>query len=365
MNSKSEPRKPIPIKTILVCWFVFFMLCDFTVGFFVVVLPEGTYHSYFHHTLRKNFRCAAKWGYSSYNFASNSLGFKDSDVREVPLSSDIPRVLFMGDSFTEGVGYSYDKTFVGKAGKHFEGTCDILNAAVKSYSPKLMFLKTQYLLETVGLKFDSLFVFLDISDIQDEVAYHSFEPVLPANISWKPLRQLDSIMYDRSFLYNTFHTRVWKRVLNKIITAEDVPGIECMDRFNLNYYSERARWTSDDHIYSSWGKVGLQLAKDHMTKLVELCREREIGVTLAVYPWRYHIENRELNCVQARSWNEFAKQHHIEFVDFFPDFINDVSYEDSIKRYFIVDDDHWNEAGHALVASKVIASISRAMKSNE
>jgi hypothetical protein len=45
---------------------------------------------------------------------TNSLGFKDAMPRNVPLHSKRKRVLFLGDSFTEGLGTSYNETFVGR-----------------------------------------------------------------------------------------------------------------------------------------------------------------------------------------------------------------------------------------------------------
>jgi hypothetical protein len=41
---------------------------------------------------------------------TDSLGFKDASRRAVP---DRRRILFIGDSFTEGVGLPYEQTFVG------------------------------------------------------------------------------------------------------------------------------------------------------------------------------------------------------------------------------------------------------------
>src|SRR5688572_4103522 len=71
------------------------------------------------------------WGPLSYDLRTNSLGFKDATNRTVPLQSDGPRVLFIGDSFTEGVGFAYEQTFVGIIDSVLgRSGVDVLNAAV-------------------------------------------------------------------------------------------------------------------------------------------------------------------------------------------------------------------------------------------
>ena len=75
----------------------------------------------------------------------------------------------MGDSFTEGVGYDFEKTFVGIVDKALSTKgMEVLNAGVIGYFPAIYFKKTEYLLETLKLKFNHMVLFLDISDIADE-----------------------------------------------------------------------------------------------------------------------------------------------------------------------------------------------------
>src|SRR5215831_15703847 len=77
--------------------------------------PEVEEHAYriesslYDHDLAKSFEGFARWGPFRYHIATNSLGFKDSRPRSVPLTADRPRLLLMGDSFTEGIGLDYDE----------------------------------------------------------------------------------------------------------------------------------------------------------------------------------------------------------------------------------------------------------------
>ena len=69
----------------------------------------------YHHDLFKNVTSKnnARWRESVYSVITNSLGFRDRTNRQIPLQSEKKRLVFIGDSFTEGQGLNYEKTFVG------------------------------------------------------------------------------------------------------------------------------------------------------------------------------------------------------------------------------------------------------------
>ncbi|MFZ3326562.1 MAG: SGNH/GDSL hydrolase family protein, partial [Methylocella sp.] len=124
----------------------------------------------YHHTLRPKFDGFDKWGNKDYPVVTNSLGFRDASTRDVPLVADRKRIVFIGDSFTEGLGMPYQETFVGKFAGAFPDL-DVLNAAAESYSPSVYYEKLKYFLDR-GLRFDEAVVYIDISDIQDETMYY-------------------------------------------------------------------------------------------------------------------------------------------------------------------------------------------------
>ena len=128
----------------------------------------------YHHSLRENVSTYDYWGTYRYIFKTNSLGFKDRYNREInKLTNSKKRVIIIGDSFTEGIGYEYDNTFVGLLDNHkLNENIEILNAGVASQSPIIYFKKIKYLLEEKNINFDELIVFLDISDIPDEYYYN-------------------------------------------------------------------------------------------------------------------------------------------------------------------------------------------------
>ena len=390
-----------PKKTFFLIFFVLYIVSDLLVTKYYLPDVKGIYHSYYNHGLRKNYTGIFWWGDRSYRVYTNSLGFKDSEIREVPKKVNQHRILFIGDSFTEGAGLPYEKTFVSmfheKAGPF---NFDVLNAGVVSYSPKLYYLKLKYLLETTDLDFDELFVFIDISDIQDEIDYSIWNPVVETrfhqldsylrsiSITYKILRQNVLNSSDLPFLskikqyFNKMETHlgetenksvdsetqavVQSRAINVTREANQLTLIDnnrkdaeirtkafkIPDDFKTNHNLERPKWTYDQEIYDKWGKEGLELAGTYMDKVVSLMRKHNIKMHIVVYPWPEQIINNDLNSRQVAYWKAFSEARDVGFINLFPDFF--ISKADkTIQKYFIPGDVHWNKVGHELVAERL------------
>src|SRR5215510_11116977 len=96
------------------------------------------------------------WGELRYTVITDSLGFKDASMRDVPLKPTSRRILLMGDSFAEGIGMPYEDFFAGilqRRGQDRIEEIEFLNAGVGSYSPSIYYKKIKYLLDA-GLQFD-------------------------------------------------------------------------------------------------------------------------------------------------------------------------------------------------------------------
>ncbi len=312
-------------------------------------------HDVFHHTMSPYVDYEnARWGPLKYSIKTNSLGFKDSSNRHIPLATDQFRIMFIGDSFTEGKGYRYERTFVGLLDEEFRGKgVDILNAAVSSYSPIIYLRKVEYLMKSVGLEFDHLIVFIDISDIEDDGRIYWFDENRNVQSEAK-IRQEegrgDKMEFKDILAENTIipsYLRLSLRRLKYYVRAlrgEDLKGAVGI---------ERSLWTVDEKLYREFGEQGLQAAAEYMEELYRLLRERGIGLTIAVYPWPDQILQRDLDSIQVDFWKAWAKQHRITILDFFPDFIDARDALTVFREYFIPGDIHWNERGHRLIARGV------------
>lgn len=333
-------------------------------------------HPYYHHGLLPNRQSLGKWGNGEpYPVYTNSLSMLDEKVREVEPTTSRHRIVFIGDSYTEGLGVPYEETFVGLLSRRVDPErVEILNAAVISYCPKLYYLRTRYLIEEVGLEFDQLYVFIDISDIQDEVLYSDFAPE-----GLDPVDELLGGLHRKlrwlSFTYQSVDAlrlrRRVKRGMQKYNAELYPPWLNYFWLENINdeayadpdFYRIRDSWTLSMSLANNpWTQRGVLSAVEQMEKLVALCRQHGIRMTIAVYPWPPQVQHRDVDSLQARLWRDFAKMHGLEFIDLFPHLIQDLSYQEFVARYLLRGDFHWNPEGHKLVDEAVWPHLARSLE---
>jgi lysophospholipase L1-like esterase len=311
----------------------------------------------FHHTFAAKVAVQAEhWGPRACAYRTNSLGFRDRTTRDVALEPSGRRIVFMGDSFTEGVGVPYEQTFVGLADAALAPHgVEVLNAAVSLYAPIIYERKTRYLLDDVGLRFQEMVVFIDISDVQDELA---LQTDADGNVVMDGLvrRQQDraarrwsrtpgALRASREFLDR--HTLVLSRIFDFLARPFESP------------FQRGAGWTYDPELYEAFGREGLARARTHMDALADLLRSRGIRLTIAVYPWPDQILMRDRDSRQFRFWHAWAEAHAVPLLNYFPLFTADADPERTIRRYFIPGDVHWNEAGHELISAPLIEHLTR------
>ena len=347
------------------------LILDFLSGFILIsdnYTSFRTSHYYYHHGLQPDQDTWAVWGSSLYPVKTNSLGMVDSAVYNVKLNTDKQRLLILGDSHSEGVGVPYNKTFSGILSKRLMKDIEVLNASCISYSPKIEYLKAKFLFEE-GLKVDHIFVFVDISDLQNELVYEHFEP---KENSWKReawyntklfLKKHSSIYYLTNSIINTRQSRQFleraeffneqgmsgtpANVLD--LYASFFKGFD--DKVLLSnpqfhgvgewYYNEGLRELADR---------GIVLGQDHILKLKELCDLQNVDLTVAVHPWQYQILKGSDQDYYVEKWRSFAEDNDIGFLNLFPLFITSQNPVITMKMVLIAGDNHWNEFGHALVA---------------
>lgn len=340
-----------------------FLILDLTLGFFEpkpmkkIRTTIRTRHPYYHHGLKP---CKATpfeeaGSGRGYPLTTNSLGFRDESMRQVPLKAEKTRILFIGDSFTEGVFVPYESIFTSQIASK-RPDLDILNAGACSSSPLIYYRKVDYLFNKVGLKFDELFVFIDISDIQDEYILNDlerFKPTPGKSSFNEVLFYTERFFHNHSFIYN---------VLRQIfITPSE----------KLKRLGETEMWTLNQHIFDhynlnmneesirKWSGKGMVYAEENMQKLVDLCKKNKIPVTIVVYPWEIQIYVRDMPSQQEVIWQSFAQKNGIGFLDLFPAFINSTPPDQVIESSFLPGDFHWNESGHAFVANEVLNYIKK------
>jgi hypothetical protein len=314
-----------------------------------------TQSSIYHHDMRPNVTTKGSWG-QEYLVTTNSLAFKDRTQREVSLSSTKHRILFMGDSFAEGIGLSYDETAVGQIDTHYakEGI-ETLNAAVATYSPAIYYRKIKHLIEDVGLKFNEVVVFIDISDVENEVKWYYLDE--DENVISRHDKMIKYKIFFRKYSILYGIPRFFK-LRRKNLEVVEYKGL------NKTIDTRGGQWTVSDQAYEEFGKLGVEYNIKHMDMLHAMLKERNIPLTVVVYPWPTQIFHKDLNSRHATTWKTWTDRKQVQFINLFPDFVtdDDKTNTETILRYFFMHDYHWNALGSKKIADAFTDRFQPAIK---
>ena len=312
----------------------------------------------YHHDLAKNINTKenSRWGAKSYTVKTNSLGFKDGTNRQVPLKIKKKRLVFIGDSFTEGIGLDYEKTFVGLINNVLKQKYSVLNAGVTSYSPIIYWKKVEDLINTTGLEFDELIVYLDISDIQDEASAYKLNDGWVINAIKGSIGDMNKPSLHSELIKENTILWAWLRALVKREKALGLrrPIFENKEAYtykdSINRY--RSLWTTDNKAYKEYGERGLDISARHMDELLQLLTKHEIKMTLAIYPWPDQVYYDAVDSKQVLFWENWTKKRKVRFINHFNDFFalkDRIGAERLIEEYYIPGDVHFNEKGNILI----------------
>jgi len=206
---------------------------------------------------------------------TNSLGFKDFANREIDLKNK-NRIVFIGDSFTEGVLLEFKFTVPGLAYDYFANKgIEVLNAGVSSYSPSIYYNKIKFFIEQ-GLEFSHLVVFIDISDIENEVInYVTEEETLYVKSAYKKesVSTKEIILKDeiKKFLKDNFliSYKLIKFIDDRFI--DPIYGDDFIEPTTANKFIEifsnknkNGKWTINEDIRKEYD-LGIQKSIHYMT----------------------------------------------------------------------------------------------------
>lgn len=359
-------------------------MLDFILGILFIPRSFSEFRikdSYYHHGLLPNQETQAIWGPIIYPFYTNELGFRDSHVNKIELKKDdantSKRILIMGDSHSEGVGLPFQYTFSGRLKSHSQNNnTQILNASAVSYSPKIHYLKADYLLNHKGLEVDEIWVICDISDLQNEIAYENFQPVLKNN--WSSfINNLNRFIRRNSFVgYSIYNYRKNKEIkefdqilrgFNQEVDANpNANALELYKDFFSHFDDEQMLQNPDFHGVGEWiynpdlrklADQGLNLAFDNLSRLNHLCKSKNIRMRLSVHPWQTQVLKGDTTDYYSEQWRKFCMEENIDFINLYPLFINHENPHYVNKTCYIEGDNHWNEIGNKRVAEYLIQYI--------
>jgi hypothetical protein len=326
-----------------------------------------------HHSFKPNCSSIEYWGTEKYKFFTNSLGFRDEKIREVPLADPRPRILILGDSFTEGM-IAWRDSYVGRIADHFPQD-DFLNGGVVGYSPS-NYLNTTRILLAAGVQFDEVIVFVDNSTVAQEAAFYRDVDASGAVAGPERIGSAGSqyVKWRRQLATHfvlTYHVlRLLDRFQRLLVRHGyyHLPATEFGDPFDAEISAWTYRKVNETDPYpAGYAPLGVEggiaKGKAKMTLLWEELEKRNIPISVVVYPHLAQLVHDNADSRQVRMWREWCEGKCKRFISLFPAFL---AVEDQCPRtqpgcwypsLFVYGDMHFAAGGNALVAGAVIKSL--------
>lgn len=300
-------------------------------------------HDHFHHTLKANINVNSRWGELIYKTCTDDFGFRKSCKKGEKNNKN--NLVIIGDSTTEGLGLNYEQTFVGMLNNHSEK--NIINMGVTSYSPIIYLKKIQYYIDN-GMNVDQVFVFVDISDIDDETYYFKCKDsnsVCVENL--EKVSDINKLNKEEKKLFPLYEEI---KIKTKEIKRKIKPKVYI---YRKNYH--RSYWTYSENTPKI--TKGIENAKTHMKELYEYLKNKNIPISIAVYPIPGQILHDVENSKQVKIWEEFCIDRCKDFINLFPIFFQEkskLSDMDIIKKYYLKHDVHFNVLGNEKIFNELL-----------
>ena len=329
----------------------------------------------YHHDLKPNVEVYETWGGKlKRKIITNSIGFRDSSKKEILENTEKTRILLIGDSFIEGSGYDYEHTFAGLLQNELGNNYEILNSAVESYSPSIYFKKTDFFLSQ-GYVFDKALVFLDLSDIYDElfIKFDDNQNIISEIPKEKQTleRKIKNKIYSLGWFLRD-HTLTFRIMYLISDKTEEIKNylklkLKASKSLNKSFFStsrddaifyrmthiDRGFWTFNEDKYLEVSQ-GLAQSEKYLKKLFELLNQNKIDSYLIIYPWPAQIQYGDKK--HSPFWEKFSESNNINLINLY-DIFKSENNRQFIFDNFIYGDIHWNKKGTLRVFNEIIKKI--------
>ncbi|NND55516.1 MAG: hypothetical protein HKN56_11180 [Gammaproteobacteria bacterium] len=321
-----------------------------------VLFPR--YHTdvqYGDYTLRRirpnsRFRHASIDG--SWEFVTNSQGFRNREDFSYQKPPNTFRVLSLGDSHTQGYEVRQDHTFSAVLERYLEkhlGSAQVLNTGVSGFSNA----EALVLLENEGLRYDPDVVVLGFfgNDLEDNIKAGLFKlneagDLVPARYEHIPGVRIQNIIYsipgvqwlsENSYFYSVLFNSTWDFFKNRLTqqASEQVAEYAVPQKTEYSNYE-------------------IALAEALLERLHQVCKDN--GITLVVVDIPLLVRDGEVVSSFPDSLQEAARQHSDIFIDSKTLFSD---YAGAIELQLPHGHHHISEFSHALIGVAIGEGVLR------
>ena len=334
---------------------------------------------HYHHDLRPMSSFYDQWGYEKYQIYTNSLGFKDQSNRKVKFKDR--NILFIGDSFTEGVGIKYEDTFVGLIDSELKkkyNDIEVLNAGVQSYSTSIYLSKIHYLLNKKNLPITDIVIVVSGGDIFDD-AYKYLD--VDENFVLNHVDHKNKIIINiiNFFKSNTLIYQIISRItppkviptlLKSVFSQKNTDDYssrenelnkisnEKISKMSFLYLKDYNYFFSNDE-FKNWGKGAINKSIKNLKEIIKITENKNISLNiLYLYEPVIILRDPNINSINylVDNFKSLEKNNVKVFIlnEYYKNYVD--KYE-IYKDMFFINDIHLNKKGNKAVAEEILNKI--------
>ncbi len=312
------------------------------------------------HFLEKN--CSATEKYvkqtKSYKVYTDKNGYRYSGKKR---NEKIDKsAIFLGDSFTYGMGLSYDKTFVGLL-ENDKKDFNFYNLGVAGYSPTVYLYQLREIIKN-GITPSKIFLTLDISDVKDEASKWKIdgETQKPIYIFKKKIKTKKLSFKQKNFKGSRLIARninnFFRNIRLSFLTQNNEPIIDPGKTVRGSFLYLNLEETDQ----SLWRPVGfngsLNKIKNNIHEISKISKSIGAEFYILIYPWPDTLYYG----TDKFGWENFAKtvcndNNCRGVINLFPEFkkIHNEKF-DWYYNLYIGNDLHISEKGQKIIADKIL-----------
>ena len=296
-----------------------------------------------------------------YKVLTDKNGLRFSGLPRDPKKKNI---IFLGDSFTYGLGLSYEDTYIGYL-EEKNLNYNLLNYGVIGYSPSVYHYQLNKIISS-KVNFDKIILTLDITDFAEESSQWSYEndDEYPTSIngfkkeveskkSFKE-RNLKASRFVASKV-NNFFRNIKLTFANNTREKNKIPGSSEMGKF---LYTDIKN--TDQNLWSPLGfEKGVKKIEKKIEIISTLAKSNNAEFYILIWPWpdtlrfgqkKFNLEkfSKEL-CIKSdcqKVINVFAKFENIKKID-----------KNWLNNLYIHDDLHTNKLGNKVIGETIMKDV--------
>lgn len=298
--------------------------------------------------IEKNFQIEnAQWGSKFYDFCSNDLGLKSACSENN--SKKKYKYAFLGDSFTEGIGVPYEKTFVGLFDN---GSNNVINFAISGGSPNIHTRRLNYFLNSENIEIEDLFFFFDLTDFEDDFGWDrdGVKYVDSYNVDFSKEKYKKFL---KDYLPVTYHVLLniwWKSLRQYFVSPTE----------HLGYHDRKYDWDYKSTDLIPDYKYKKNLIFKNLNEISKIVKSKNINFYIVVYPHPatiLYLKDMELSNNQKLISSFCSIDDNCKMISLYDNFYSEIikrGKDDVINKYYFKGDIHFNEKGHKFVYESFI-----------